>query len=336
MQYLETVQEAGTDAADDVVAGTGGARSSTTSSSATAKIRAEDHRVVHDAYLAQVKTTAEVTEDWDYEKIVETIPADQAFQPVAGPPARCPLLTGGTQATHRRGVAVTTRRRPGPHTGEMSCCSSCSTAWSAAASTRCWPSDWPSSSACWVWSTSRTARSTCSAPSARTSCSTRWGSASGWLCCIVPLVLAFVGTLVERLPVRRLAALDPLYNFLLTFGITLLLQDLVTTAVRRAVQAATNRPSYCTGSVTSGCSSYPTYQVFVLVFSRSRVCVGVWLLLTRTRVGMDRPGRAPSGPSSPGRSASTSAAGSRRCSASASRWPVSPACSLRRCAPSTR
>jgi branched-chain amino acid transport system substrate-binding protein len=79
MQYLEATQRAGTDSSDDVVKELEGyefedffARNG--------KIRAEDHRMVHDAYLAQVKPKSEVTEDWDYEKILKTIPADQAFR----------------------------------------------------------------------------------------------------------------------------------------------------------------------------------------------------------------------------------------------------------------
>jgi len=82
MQYLEAVQRAGTDASDDVVKELEGyefedffARNG--------KIRAEDHRMVHDAYLAQVKPKSEVGEDWDYEKILKTIPADEAFRPAS-------------------------------------------------------------------------------------------------------------------------------------------------------------------------------------------------------------------------------------------------------------
>jgi branched-chain amino acid transport system substrate-binding protein len=37
--------------------------------------------VVHDAYLVSVKKPSEVKEDWDYEKIVNTIPAAKAFAP---------------------------------------------------------------------------------------------------------------------------------------------------------------------------------------------------------------------------------------------------------------
>ena len=46
-------------------------------------IRAEDHLLTHDVSLAQVKTAAEVKEPWDYEKILSTIPAAEAFQPVS-------------------------------------------------------------------------------------------------------------------------------------------------------------------------------------------------------------------------------------------------------------
>jgi branched-chain amino acid transport system substrate-binding protein len=80
MQYLEAVQRAGTDASDDVVAKLEGyqyddmfARNAT--------IRAQDHRVIHDVYLAEVKPKSEVTTDWDYEKILRTIPAAEAFRP---------------------------------------------------------------------------------------------------------------------------------------------------------------------------------------------------------------------------------------------------------------
>ena len=43
-----------------------------------------DHLVTHDAYLAQVKPASQVAEPWDYEKILKTIPADQAFNPPSG------------------------------------------------------------------------------------------------------------------------------------------------------------------------------------------------------------------------------------------------------------
>jgi branched-chain amino acid transport system substrate-binding protein len=79
MQYLEAVQRADTDDADAVVKELEG-KSIDDLFLRNGKIRAEDHRVIHDAYLAQVKTAAEVKEPWDYVKILKTIPAEEAFQ----------------------------------------------------------------------------------------------------------------------------------------------------------------------------------------------------------------------------------------------------------------
>ncbi len=42
-----------------------------------------DGRKIHPAFLVQVKTPAESKAPWDYYKIVATIPADQAFRPMA-------------------------------------------------------------------------------------------------------------------------------------------------------------------------------------------------------------------------------------------------------------
>lgn len=43
----------------------------------------EDGRMVHDMYLARVKTPSESKSEWDLYKILRTIPADQAYRPLA-------------------------------------------------------------------------------------------------------------------------------------------------------------------------------------------------------------------------------------------------------------
>lgn len=53
------------------------------------KIRA-DGRMVHDMYLAQVKTPAESKGEWDLYKIVSTIPGDEAYRPMSE--STCKLL----------------------------------------------------------------------------------------------------------------------------------------------------------------------------------------------------------------------------------------------------
>jgi len=80
-QYLVAVQEAGTDNADDIVSNLEGKKIDDLFLR-NGEVRAEDHRVIHDAYLAKVKGKDEVQEEWDYEEIVTTIPAEEAFRPV--------------------------------------------------------------------------------------------------------------------------------------------------------------------------------------------------------------------------------------------------------------
>ena len=108
---------------------------------------------------------------------------------------------------------------------------------------------------------------------------------SFWLALIlVPLALGLLGAALEVLFIRRLAPLDPLYNFLFTFGLALILQDLVKR--RYGVQSQPYpRPEELSGSIDLGLFTYPAYQVFVLGLSVA-VCVLVWVVLTRTRIGM--------------------------------------------------
>jgi branched-chain amino acid transport system permease protein len=101
---------------------------------------------------------------------------------------------------------------------------------------------------------------------------------------IVTVAMFVFGVLMERLLVRWLLRLDPLYNFLLTFGITLFLVDLVKR--RYGVSSlAYELPAGLKGRVELGSVSLSSYQIFVAAFSIV-VCLAVWLLLTRTRVGM--------------------------------------------------
>ena len=82
-QYLEAVQRAGTDDADAVREELDGTEFEDFFAR-NAKIRAEDHRVVHDSYLVKVKEESQVKEDFDFTELVETIPAEEAFREPAG------------------------------------------------------------------------------------------------------------------------------------------------------------------------------------------------------------------------------------------------------------
>ncbi|HSU74244.1 MAG TPA: branched-chain amino acid ABC transporter permease [Terrabacter sp.] len=101
---------------------------------------------------------------------------------------------------------------------------------------------------------------------------------------VVPVLMFGFGVLMERLLVRWLLALDPLYNFLLTFGLTLVLVEAV--KQRYGVSGLPYEvPAGLGGQVSVGSVNLSTYSIFACLFSVV-VCVAVGLLLTRTRIGM--------------------------------------------------
>jgi branched-chain amino acid transport system substrate-binding protein len=50
----------------------------------------DDGRMVHDMYLMRVKTPGESKGEWDVFSLVDTVPGDIAFRPLAD--SKCPLL----------------------------------------------------------------------------------------------------------------------------------------------------------------------------------------------------------------------------------------------------
>ncbi|MFF3584900.1 MULTISPECIES: branched-chain amino acid ABC transporter permease [Streptomyces] len=110
----------------------------------------------------------------------------------------------------------------------------------------------------------------------------RAGLGFWWALLLVPVVLGLAGIVVERLLVRRIAELDPLYGFLLTFGIALVCQDLLRTEYGSQSQPYEHGPF--PGSLDLGLFTFPAYQVFALAVS-AVTCCAVWLLLARTPVG---------------------------------------------------
>ncbi|MCR4471555.1 MULTISPECIES: ABC transporter substrate-binding protein [unclassified Burkholderia] len=91
MHYLKAIEVAGTDNAKDVMAKM---REMPINDffAKNGKIR-EDGRMVHDMYLAQVKTPSESKYPWDYYKIKKVLPASTVTIPVEQ--SKCPLLKNG-------------------------------------------------------------------------------------------------------------------------------------------------------------------------------------------------------------------------------------------------
>jgi branched-chain amino acid transport system permease protein len=97
------------------------------------------------------------------------------------------------------------------------------------------------------------------------------------------LAVGGLGWVFERLLLRRLYGLDPAYNLLLTFGLTLIIEDSVRSVFGTA-GAPFLIPAALKGAVNLGFTVYPKYRLFVVILSLA-LCLGAWVLMERTRLG---------------------------------------------------
>ncbi len=100
---------------------------------------------------------------------------------------------------------------------------------------------------------------------------------------LAPLSVGVLGVIVERLFLKRLYKLDPLYGLLLTFGLSLIIEG-----VFRELFGASGQtypvPELLQGATNLGFMVLPNYRAWV-VFASLVVCIGTWYLIERTRLG---------------------------------------------------
>ena len=100
---------------------------------------------------------------------------------------------------------------------------------------------------------------------------------------LAPLAVGLLGVVIERLFLRRLYRLDPLYGLLLTFGIALIAEG-----VMRGLFGASGKsypvPTLLQGGLNLGFMVLPIYRAWVVLASLT-VCGMTWLLIERTRLG---------------------------------------------------
>ena len=98
-----------------------------------------------------------------------------------------------------------------------------------------------------------------------------------------PLAVGALGVVIERLFLKRLYKLDPLYGLLLTFGLALIIEG-----VFRELFGASGQsypvPELLQGATNLGFMILPNYRAWV-VFVSLAVCLGTWYLIERTRLG---------------------------------------------------
>ena len=98
-----------------------------------------------------------------------------------------------------------------------------------------------------------------------------------------PLIVFFIGILIEKLLLKHLYKLDHLYGLLLTFGITLIIEGLLRT--NYGVSGLSySAPELLRGSTDLGFMVLPNYRAWVVVASLA-VCLATWFIIEKTRLG---------------------------------------------------
>jgi branched-chain amino acid transport system permease protein len=100
---------------------------------------------------------------------------------------------------------------------------------------------------------------------------------------LAPLAVGLLGVVVERLLLRRLYRLDPLYGLLLTFGLALVIEGLLHQFYGASGQSYPV-PHALQGAVNLGFMILPIYRAWVIVVSVV-VCFATWFVIERTRLG---------------------------------------------------
>jgi branched-chain amino acid transport system permease protein len=100
---------------------------------------------------------------------------------------------------------------------------------------------------------------------------------------LAPLTVGTLGVVIERLFLKHLYKLDPLYGLLLTFGLALIFEGLFREIY--GVSGNTYRvPDLLRGATDLGFMVLPNYRAWVVLVSLA-VCFGTWFMIERTRLG---------------------------------------------------
>ena len=112
----------------------------------------------------------------------------------------------------------------------------------------------------------------------------QWFGVNYWAALVLaPLAVGLVGVAVERLLLRRLYGLDPLYGLLLTFGLALVIEGSLHQFFGASGQSYPV-PRALQGVFNLGFMILPIYRAWVIAVSIA-VCFGTWFVIERTRLG---------------------------------------------------
>lgn len=100
---------------------------------------------------------------------------------------------------------------------------------------------------------------------------------------LAPLVVGALGAVIERVFLKHLYKLDPLYGLLLTFGLALITEGLFRDQFGVSGQQYPV-PELLQGATNLGFMVLPNYRAWVVVACLS-VCLGTWFLIEKTSLG---------------------------------------------------
>ncbi|HSV84221.1 MAG TPA: branched-chain amino acid ABC transporter permease [Ramlibacter sp.] len=104
-----------------------------------------------------------------------------------------------------------------------------------------------------------------------------------WSLGLVPLVMAVVGIVTEKLFIRHVYKIDHAYGFLLTIGLAMVIEGLVQLQFG-AAGLPYGIPDELQGVTNLGFLFLPNYRAWVIVASIV-ICFGTWLAIERTKLG---------------------------------------------------
>ena len=101
---------------------------------------------------------------------------------------------------------------------------------------------------------------------------------------VVPLAVGLAGAAIEMSVIRPLYDRDLIYSLLLTFGVMLVMNEMVR-LIWGAGGRSFNRPSGLDFTVSLVVIDYPVYRLFVIAMT-GLIALSIWLFLQRTDIGM--------------------------------------------------
>ena len=111
-----------------------------------------------------------------------------------------------------------------------------------------------------------------------------WFGINYWAALVLaPLAVGILGVVAERLFLRHVYKLDPLYGLLLTFGLALVIEGTLREFFGASGQSYPV-PAALQGALNLGFMILPIYRAWVIIASVI-ICTATWFVIERTRLG---------------------------------------------------